>query len=111
MIINLVAKYPKELAISPDPAVVRLGERVSWSLKFENRSRFPKSVTWTIYFRLKHPFGPETDCSWTHRAESNGDTVDAGETRERGEYKYGVRLTDAESNETISDDDPVLTVV
>jgi hypothetical protein len=111
MIINLLAKYPQQLVISPDPAVARLGERVSWSLRFEDRSRFPQSLNWTVYFRHKHPFGPETGCSWTHRADKDVFTFDAGETREAGEYKYGVQLADAESNETITDDDPILIVV
>jgi hypothetical protein len=111
MIISLLAMYPRELVISPDPAVVRLGEKVSWVLQFENRSRFPKSIGWTIYFRQGHPFGPETAYSWVQGADTNDLALDAGQTREPGDYKYGVRVTDAENNETISDDDPILRVV
>jgi hypothetical protein len=111
MIIDLLAKYKKRLVISPDPAIARLGEWVSWSLRFEDRSRFPRYLSWTVYFRHTHPFGSETGCSWTHRLDEDVFTFDAGETREAGEYKYGVQLIDDESNETISDDDPILIVV
>jgi hypothetical protein len=111
MVITILARYPKDSVITPDPAVVRLGERVSWLLRFENRSYFPKSINWTVYFRDKHPFGGGADCVLTDVAQEGDSTQDAGETRERGEHKYGVRLVNAENNETISDDDPILTVV
>ena len=36
--------------------------------------------------------------------------IEAGEAQQPGEYKYGVRATDASTNEELCDDDPFLIV-
>lgn len=111
MNITLVASFPPRLTISPDPAVVARGEPVIWSLIFADPSAFPKSVQWTIYFGEQHPFGPTAGSSCTQLVEPGFHQYIAGPALEAGEYKYGVRLVDAQSNRRMSDDDPWLIVL
>ena len=116
MIISLAARLEGPLNIRPDPAFVTIGESVTWELLFDPQgSTFRVPLKWEIYFQDKDPFSLSNGRAWIARSEpnSNGEhkeMLDVGEAREPGDYKYGVRIANAESGEELSDDDPRLIV-
>jgi hypothetical protein len=121
MIISLSSREGK-LTIEPDPAIVHVGDRVVFELKFERAtwaSALPQRlVRWAVYFRKGHPFqenppyyfGGEREWSASGPATEPG-TIDPGKAAEPGDYKYGVRIVDRETGGVISDDDPKLIVI
>jgi hypothetical protein len=114
MVISLIGSPGKPLTIEPDPAYVRVGSTVEWRLSFDEN--YPHAVEWTVYFGRATPF---TEKAW--KAVTGRQTVPpsparheeyiaAGTANESGEYKYGVRTINANTGETLSDDDPILIV-
>jgi hypothetical protein len=114
MLIYLSATLESRLTIDPDPAVVDLGEDVSWVLTFASTDTV-EAIQWTIYFSLENAFSPKT-ISWTEitkLTENHKGRIDAGPTRVAGDHKYGVRITQIAGLggvKKISDDDPRLIV-
>lgn len=107
--------------ITPDPAKVYVGESVTWFLSWPKSSI--EIVRWKIYFG---PFR-ELDLQTTTpllttvsvAAIGNG-VVETGASHsgiigpfvaeDPGEYKYGVSVTNAKTDEDIDDEDPKLIV-
>jgi hypothetical protein len=91
---------------------VKVGEEVAWELFFDSQqSNFRAPLIWTIYFLDKHPFGSPPGREWSQRTEPDQKVfLDIGTAREPGDYKYGVRIINAETCKEISDDDPRLIV-
>lgn len=96
----------------PMYAKVKSGNVVSWN--FRSISFLPRWLRWTIYFPYDNPFKgsePQIITAETIR----GGSRHIGRTAtfiavEPGEYKYGIKLQEAESGETLGDDDPYLLV-
>lgn len=102
----------------PERAEVAVGEHVQWSIEVAGRNG---SVEWEIYFEERSPFRrrsfrvatavqrpltfPPTGEEGVHVGQ-----ISAGAAEEPGEYKYGVRATDQETNRPLSDDDPYIIV-
>lgn len=101
----------------PDPAIVKVGERVTWMIRFDTRSlspgpfRFRMRFRWRIYFENGiHPFG-ENPGIWQETTDTNDAGIIApGHAQQPGDYKYGVLIGNADTGETLSDDDPMLIV-
>jgi hypothetical protein len=96
----------------PERAVVALGETVRWLVRARARV---KSIEWRVYFSKGSPFKEGSWKTTTEGSSEGGDAahtgvIEAGEAQQPGEYKYGVRATDASTNEELSDDDPFLIV-
>jgi hypothetical protein len=121
MIIQLRSIAGMRLEIFPDPAIVHVGDRVEWRLLLFpadfppfSRRRDPfriGPVKWIVYFRNEQPFGRDRTREMSASA-SPGEpgSVNFGTAESPGDYKYGVRLIDAQG-EQISDDDPFLIVL
>ncbi len=112
MIISVQSLAGARLRISPDPAIVHVGDRVVWRMHLLHRlTGFRFRLKWTIYFHKDHPFSGDYREELTESGETNSDIIiDAGKAETPGDYKYGVRIANAETHETISDDDPILIV-
>ena len=108
--------------ISPNPAKVYVGDKVTWLLSW------PKSpirlVRWKIYFGPFRELDLQTTTlllpTITAGATASG-AVETGASHsgivgplvaeDPGEYKYGVSVTNAESDKAIDDEDPKLIVL
>lgn len=79
---------------------------------------FDDPLEWTIYFSNGHPFGSLRSGIWRQRTDaakpgdrgSHRGILAAAPAREPGDYKYGVRISNARTGEQLSDDDPMLIV-
>ncbi|MFN8333948.1 MAG: hypothetical protein U0U09_02400 [Cyclobacteriaceae bacterium] len=112
----------ERLLIIPDKIEVKLGSIVQWNLVglkryYRDSGFFRRGMVITLYFNDQSPFRwkrqfvqiygeppffPPYPSNLVRLAEDAAD--------EKGEYKYGVKVDDAGSNETIYDDDPFLIV-
>ncbi|WP_395753907.1 hypothetical protein [Prosthecobacter sp.] len=125
MIILVYSLAGVGLSITPEPALIHVGDRVVWKLLFFN-GRLAQSIKikCTIYFEKSNPFKGNSNKDFTAYGQSikyppaspvseeNGEVIiDAGKASEAGHYKYGIRITNAETEEIISDDDPALIVL
>jgi hypothetical protein len=118
----------------PNPAIVAVGTRVRWifrATELQNRT-----LLWEIHFRFDEPFGPDretlrvkTEVVDRRQRGDRGDDIlrrldlsedaavnhrgvtEAQPADRPGDYKYDLRVRDAESGEAIGDDDPWLVVV
>ena len=96
--------------ISPDPAVVNVGDVVQW--RFQSQNHDVSQVRWSVYFSHGFPFiNPNP---YATPAIISADR-DAGHTpqvlvEEPGDYKYGVRAQ-APSGQILGDEDPRLIVL
>jgi hypothetical protein len=104
------------LVFSPDPAIVRRGEAVSW--RFQASTLPASPLQWTVYFNKGSPFHAQDHShihQFTARTPSVGRqqiaTSQAMSADDPGEYKYGVRVVDAINQTTLGDDDPWLIVL
>lgn len=84
----------------PSTTTVKVGTRVAWRLRAD------RELLWTVYFDHGTPF----DTTVGEVIAESADLV-LGTADRIGDYKYGVRVTDPQSNEVLGDDDPYLTVV
>lgn len=99
---------------SPDPARVPVGQHVTW----ECTATAPRRLSWRFYFTGSHPFGRPVTGSATFVSSTVTQQSGLAHTVlvitppvvDPGDYKYGVRVSDADSDEMLSDDDPFLTV-
>jgi hypothetical protein len=98
---------------SPDPARVPVGQYVTW----ECTATAPRRLSWRFYFTGSHPFGQHFMGSATFGGSSvqqfgppSTVLVTTPAMMDPNDYKYGVEVSDADSGETLSDDDPYLTV-
>ena len=100
------------LTISPDPATVKVGERVVWRMSFSERE-MSERLKWTIYFENgRHPFETLPEGSWSIEADSAQESeFTCGPATTPGDYKYGVRVENASTGAQLSDDDPRLIVL
>jgi hypothetical protein len=121
--------------VDPDPADVNVGTRITWLVRVKRSS--VSLQRWTVYFDHGTPFRKADRIAVTTRntqlgailirdASARDALKQAGvptdvivdhqgvigpvSAEEPGDYKYGVRLEDAESGEKIGDDDPRLIV-
>lgn len=112
MVISLVKFSDRPLLIFPDPAVISVGDKVEWQFLTDAKNMaHDTAVRWTIYFKPKeHPF--ESDAhEWEQEATAGeSEVIEPGVANSPGHYKYGVRIVKAETDEEISDDDPLLIV-
>lgn len=97
-------------SIKPDPATVKLGEKVTWLLSWPNSPK--RLVRWTVYFG---PFRELDLQTTTGNPTSVGNTNHSGVigpfvAEDPGEYKYGISVMDAETDVDIDDEDPKLIV-
>jgi hypothetical protein len=112
MIISLYARPEKKLLIEPDPAVVHVGDRVAWELSLSSRWELKSPLLLTIYFRKEDPFRHNYGHEWSVHGEPDKPIiVEAGTAKEPGDFKYGVRIINADTGSQISDDDPRIIVV
>ena len=102
------------IKITPDPATVTVGEEIVWNFYYDgSKANFSDPIEWTIYFSGASPFK-----EWKTRnvrSDPEGTThqkgrLEGGSTLSSGEYKYGVRVSNARTTEVMSDDDPKLIV-
>jgi hypothetical protein len=83
----------------PSSMQVKRGARVAWRVRSDRRLR------WTVYFDHGTPF----DATTGEVVAESADVV-LGTADEPGGYKYGVRVTDPQSDAVLGDDDPYLIV-
>lgn len=100
-------------SIDPNVAQVRLGESVEWVLRAEGLQQSPL-IVWTVYFDQGSPFGPVLSRFTTTTAEDSDQHHD-GVTGPvfpglPGDYKYGLRITDAATQKVVAEEDPWLHV-
>ncbi|MBB3446612.1 hypothetical protein [Rhizobium sp. BK379] len=100
----------RQWSIDPDPAKVKLGEKVTWWLSWPNSTT--RLVLWTVYFG---PFRELDLQTTTGIPTSTGNTDHSGVigpfvAEDPGDYKYGISVTDAETGVDIDEDDPHLIV-
>jgi hypothetical protein len=117
MEITIIGRLGESAIVSPDPAIVCVGEPVIWNVHFDTTNlrsgpfRFRMRFRWRIYFRDGiHPF--EVDPG---RSEHVTDTdqsmlIASGNAQKPGDYKYGVLIGNADTGDVLSDDDPRLIV-
>jgi hypothetical protein len=126
LIIALFATFGEQLIVRPDPAIVSIGEDIAWALFFDGpeqsfgRGRhWDVPLQWRIYFSSANPFGDRSRGVWTQttaRLQPDDNTraprgiLAAAPAQEPGDYKYGVRISNARTGERLSDDDPLLIV-
>lgn len=106
----------------PEVAVIPRGTPVQWLVRndYGHRyllHRYPR-LFWEIYFVGRSPFPrfsgllrirTSSDSPEDSNASHNGSTEPLI-AEEEGEFKYGIRVIDAETKELISDEDPWLIV-
>ena len=114
MDIYVSAKRGKRLEIYPDPATIAVGENVAWQLYYDGRDEpSADSLVWSIYLSSGSPFETQEDHAVQtdpkYGPEQKG-KVEAGPARSPGDYKYGVRVSNARTKEVVCDDDPRLIV-
>ncbi len=98
------------MSISPDPAYVKVGDRVSWSMDLSSAATSER-LRWTVYFQHSHPFATSKGQSSSVEADKDKrSTLTTEPVETPGDYKYGVRVETAESRVQLSDDDPRLIV-
>ena len=101
----------------PEMAVVPRGSQVQWLV----RNFWPlqyRELLWAFHFRNRCPFrnfDGNFHISTTQEPMSPENANHQGSTEpliaeDEGEFKYDIRVTDAESKQVISDEDPVLFV-
>ena len=105
---------------SPDPVEVKVGEPLRWMISGVN-CPFPH-LRWTIYFYKGAPFAPwqTAFATLTHAVDKEGKLTEQGgdhkgeikspESQNPGEFKYGVKVENADDGVTLGDDDPKLIV-
>jgi hypothetical protein len=107
----------KKLLEIPEIITVPRGSIVRWNIRsFEEsmyRYSFSPSLIFTLYFENKSPFGwkrvfIQPDISFRHYPKIIRLAEDIAD--EKGDYKYGVNVFDAEQNKIIYDEDPILRV-
>lgn len=97
----------EELTVVPAKAIVRLGTEIRWIFTAVDDTR---DVKFDLYFAHGTPL------PWTERttiAKHDGPTnmVIGGRAQTDGDYKYGIRASDATSGNQLADDDPYLVVL
>ena len=102
------------LKFDPDPATVKLGESVDWSVQYVGEP--DSKLFWKIYFDHGTPF-PLGEKEFTlktsdadEKEHRHDGTVAGGTPENEGEYKYGVGVEDQKTGFKIADDDPYLIV-
>lgn len=113
----------QSILVQPDPVRVLVGEPLYW--EFVSALPNPR-IKWEVYFQHSTPFGPalrslaaETAFapvapagpvgpipSPTHYGLSPSVVATTA-----GDHKYGVRALDANTQQTLADDDPELTIL
>jgi hypothetical protein len=118
----------------PNPAIVAVGTRVRWIVRATEQQT--RTLLWEIDFGIGAPFGPdseilrvktqvvdrhergerdqdilrqldlEEDAAVSHRGVTAPQPAD-----HPGDYKYDLRVRDAETKEVIGEDDPWIVVV
>jgi len=102
----------KDWRTTPDPAVVKRGELVSW--RFQANGVHNRPIRWLIYFDKRSPFGRQGNrlsTTTVPRSDQHVGMTEAKAADEPGEYKYGVRAEDLQEEVTLGDDDPRLIVM
>jgi hypothetical protein len=105
-----------KILVRPDPVFVLAGEPVHWELVSRSRNA---RINWEIYFEHDTPFGRNLKSLIAATAFDSrrfSDAMHYGLSPSvmaiaPGDYKYGVRAQDAETEETLADDDPHLIVL
>jgi hypothetical protein len=94
--------------ISPDPAIVKVGDKLIWKLG----SGLPVKLRWTVYFHHGSPFAREE--GYPHRFEASEEArlaqLGPFSAEDPGDYKYGIRVEDPADDKKLADDDPRLVV-
>jgi hypothetical protein len=118
----------------PNPAIVAVGTHVRWIVRATELQT--RTLLWEIDFRIRAPFGPESrtlkvktqvvdrrerdgieedilrrldlegDAAFDHRGVTPALPAD-----HPGDYKYDLRVRDAETEKVIGEDDPWIVVV
>jgi hypothetical protein len=96
-----------KVIVSPDPAVVDAGTSVEW--RFEVDPGLPPSLTLEVYFSAASPTGWSSERAIYSKSRSPSPIIGAV-AQQPGDYKYGVKASNHETNEVIADDDPYLVV-
>lgn len=106
--------------ISPDPAEVKHGMPVLWRFRAEGLGAH--RVRWSVHFK-KSPFKPQpgsaaggpftiaTETTQNENGQHTGSSSSTNTDNRPGDYKYDVRAQDAETDETLGNEDPRLIVV
>jgi hypothetical protein len=113
MIVSVTGVAGRGLTITPDPVVIKKGERIAWRFGVVDPNNNTNALRYGIYINNGNPFGKHPG-SWALEGEpttSGIGILEAGPATEPGNYKYGVRIADANTGEALSDDDPILVVL
>lgn len=114
MIILVSAGARRSTQFNPDPALVRTGDSVVWHVRYVGGE---DPIEITVYFRSRSPFKSFPQGFELHNVVDPGSggvregSLDGGRVDEPGDYKYGIRLVNKKTQQTLSDDDPWLKVI
>lgn len=123
MRVRVILKGRNSILFEPDPVRVLVGEPLYW--EFVSALPNPR-IKWEVYFQHSNPFGPALKSltaetafapvapagpvglipSPTHHGLSPSVVATMP-----GDHKYGVRAQDANTQQTLADDDPQLTIL
>ncbi len=110
-----------KLLTIPEKITVPQFSVVQWNIKnFEEYKelthRYRRSLIFTIYFEKESPFYWKRnfvqlyDFPFGHFYPYNNIRLAESVAEKNGDYKYGVSIQDAEQNETLFDEDPIISV-
>src|SRR5262245_9642676 len=114
---------PGRISADPDVATARVGESVVWELVTVGSvdTLGVRDIEWTIYFDHGSPFRGVVRLSTTTPATtappspagspSSVGTLPPQIPDRPGDFKYGVRASDATTRRLVADDDPRLIVI
>lgn len=95
--------------VTPDVAHVRLGDFVTWDCQSELLP-VPRRLAWRFYFDDASPFGSLKQFVILASGPGLAVLATTPPALIPGDFKYGIEVTDADSHERLSDDDPWIIV-
>ena len=99
------------IIVEPNTVYLNRGEYLNWDIRVDQELRFINRFRWEIYFPERSPFSfGRTKTFQIETRSFETKELSAGSADVSGEYKYGVRLVNASSDETIYDEDPYIIV-
>lgn len=103
----------QKFTFAPDPARVKVGTPVTWRVQANGSQS--TLIRWTVFFNHGSPLRSKLDeltittTTQSHAGQHTGVTG-AIAPNKPGDYKYGVRAEDAQTDEPLGEDDPYLIV-
>jgi hypothetical protein len=100
----------KQLTANPDPAHVRVGDPVNWEVSGVNLPGSITSLAWEIYFNHGSPFKSQKGSFLNVSATGVAGAVPGDVAVDPGDWKYGIRVSNANTKALLEDEDPRLIV-